>query len=216
MLNKKILLVDDNDDYSKLLTRNLDNDGFETKVATNGKEALELLQNSSYSPDLLLIDLMMPEMNGMELLKKLKKKNLLNNSKVCVLTARNDIKEIGKAFDLGAHEYFLKSDNLLVMLEKLYELMEIEHRPIPDKRTDFISVLEVTNVIHDFKIIDFDENSVKFVSAEELPLNATIQIKNEKLKKFKNTKHPINCQVQECRIVEDEVLITCNYLDHAA
>jgi DNA-binding response OmpR family regulator len=216
MLHKKILLVDDNDDYSKLLTRNLNNDGFETRVATNGKEALELVSNSDYSPDLFLIDLMMPQMDGIELLHNLKTKKLSKDSKICVLTAKNDISEIGKAFDLGAHEYFLKSDNLLVMLEKLYELMEIDKRPIPDKRTDFVSVLEVTNVIHDFKIVDFNENTVKFISAEEVPLNATIQIKNEKLKSFKNTSHPISCQVQECRLIEDEIIITCNFLDQAA
>lgn len=216
MLQKKILLVDDNEDYSKLLKRNLNNDGFETIVVENGKEALDLVMNTSYSPDLFLIDLMMPKMDGLELLHNLKSKKLSPDSKICVLTAKNDISEISKAFDLGANEYFLKSDNLLVMLEKLYELMEIENRPVPDKRTDFVSVLEVTNVIHDFKIVDFNESTIKFISAEEVPLNATIQIKNEKLKKFKKTGHPINCQVQECKIIEDEIIVICNFLDQAA
>jgi DNA-binding response OmpR family regulator len=212
MVHKKVLLVDDNEDYTRLLTKNLIHDGFETRVAHSGLDALDMISSNNYTPDLLLVDLMMPNMDGLELLEKIKKKKLSSRSKICILSAKNNMGEIAKAFDLGAHEYFLKSDNLVVMLEKLYELMEIERRPRPDKKGDFISVLEVTNVIHDFKIIDFDENTVTFESAEELPLNSTVQIKNEKLKKFKNSKHPISCQVQECRIEDDQIIVSCNYL----
>ncbi|OUR95272.1 hypothetical protein A9Q84_15635 [Halobacteriovorax marinus] len=213
MRKKKILLIEDSSDYSSLLNISLKREGCVTKIARDGQEALALIEDGKYKPDLLLLDLMMPKMNGIEFLENLDKDNLAKNSKICVLTAKHDMKDIEKAFDLGAHEYFLKSDNLVVLLEKLYELMEIEKRPIPENSNEFISVLEVTNVIHDFNIIDFNENTVKLYSSEELPLKSRIQIKSDKLKKFKKSKNIINCIVEGCELVDDQVLITCNFLD---
>lgn len=211
MTPKKVLIVDDNKDYSELLTNGLSKDGFETKVMESAKSALEVLRTSQYSPDLLIVDMMMPSMSGLEFLEELKEIELENSPKVCVLSAKNNVTEIEKSFKLGAHEYFLKSDGLVIMIEKIYELMEFNKRPRPDKNGDFISVLEITNVIHDFKIIKYDENEVVFNSAEELPLNSIVQIKNDKLKTFRKSLSPISCQVQDCKIDDSGIVITCNY-----
>lgn len=216
MKKKRVLVIEDSSDYGNLLNISLKKEGCDTLIAQNGLSALEIIESGSYKPDLILVDLMMPKMNGIEFLENLDKRDLKKNTKICILTAKHDIKDIEKAFELGAHEYFLKSDNIVILLEKLYELMEIEKRPIPENSNEFISVLEVTNVIHDFNIIDYNDSTVKLYSAEELPLKSRIQIKSDKLKKFKKSKSIINCIVEGCELVDDQVLITCNFLDRAS
>ncbi len=216
MRPKKILLVDDNDDYQKLLSKNLTKDGFIIETANNGLQALDVLKEGNFTPDLLLIDLMMPEMSGLELLKKLKDNKSTHKSKFVMLTAKNNIKEITQAFELGASEYLLKTDNLIVMLEKIYEICEIEHTVRANRKNDFISILEVTNVIHDFKVISYDDNTLTLITEQELPLHATIKVNNKKIKTLKNTHYPVACEVQECRIEDDGIKVICTFLDQAA
>ncbi|TYA24602.1 response regulator [Aggregatibacter actinomycetemcomitans] len=101
----KILLVDDDAELTELLAQLLDLEGFQVNVANNGKEALELLDHSY---DLILLDIMMPVLNGIETLKQIRKNY---STPVMMLTARGDDIDRILGLELGADDYLPKPFN---------------------------------------------------------------------------------------------------------
>lgn len=101
----KILLVDDDAELTELLAQLLDLEGFEINVANNGKEALALLDHSY---DLILLDIMMPVLNGIETLKQIRKDF---STPVMMLTARGDDIDRILGLELGADDYLAKPFN---------------------------------------------------------------------------------------------------------
>jgi two-component system alkaline phosphatase synthesis response regulator PhoP len=101
----KILLVDDEADILEFLKYNLELEGYEITTALNGKEALEKLTENT---DLVILDLMMPILDGFEVLERMKKDSRFKNIPVIFLTAKNgEISEI-KALESGAIDYIQK------------------------------------------------------------------------------------------------------------
>jgi CheY-like chemotaxis protein len=103
---KKILIADDNKAISGILSLKLESDGFEVKTVSNGKDALDLLEKERF--DLLLLDLIMPEMNGFGVLENLKMKGL--NMPIIVDSDLSQAEDIKKVKDLGAVDFLVKSD----------------------------------------------------------------------------------------------------------
>ena len=88
MENVKILLVDDEQDILEFVKYNLEREGYLIETANNGKDALETAFN--FKPELILLDVMMPEMDGIEVCHKLREKLEYNNTIIAMLTARNE------------------------------------------------------------------------------------------------------------------------------
>lgn len=112
----KVMLIDDHKMVREGFRRLLEYDG-ECKIvmeAGNGKEALSLLCEKDEKPDLIILDINMPEMNGIEFLKKLKKKKWY--SKVLILTADNNIDWLVSCIDLDINGYLLKSADSIELL----------------------------------------------------------------------------------------------------
>lgn len=101
---KKILAVDDETSILTLLKFNLEKAGFEVVTTEDGWEALNLIR--SEKPDLILLDLMLPNMDGMEILKKIRQEK--NNVPVVMLTARGDDLDRILGLELGADDYITK------------------------------------------------------------------------------------------------------------
>ena len=104
-MNKKILLIEDEFYILDLYRMILERAGFEVFLAENGEKGLKLAQNL---PNLILLDIMLPKMNGIILLKKLKEADLTKNIPVMILTNLGQEEIIKTAFDSGASGYFLK------------------------------------------------------------------------------------------------------------
>jgi DNA-binding response OmpR family regulator len=111
---KKIIIVEDDMPIAKALKLKLDGAGFESKVVLNGKEAVDELAKTEY--DLMLLDLMMPVMDGFAVLEQLKKEG--SKLPVIVLTNLSQDEDIERAKGLGAKDYFVKSDMNLTDLVK--------------------------------------------------------------------------------------------------
>lgn len=77
-------------------------------IANNGKEALLVLKNKDLIPDMILLDLNMPEINGIEFLKKVKKDDSLKRIPLVVLTTSNDTNDISECYEIGVSGYILK------------------------------------------------------------------------------------------------------------
>jgi len=104
---KKILLIEDEDFVRELYTRQLTKTGFQVKTAVDGQSGLDLLNKEQF--DLLLLDIMLPGMNGLQLLREFKTKN--PNSKMITILLTNLGQEavIKEGFELGAQAYLIKA-----------------------------------------------------------------------------------------------------------
>lgn len=115
-----ILAVDDSTTNIALLEGILKEEGYIVETASNGKQALQMIEKRK--PDLILLDLMMPRINGFKLLEKLKEDEECRNIPVFVVSARTNTKSIRKAMDLGADDFFKKPLDINVLLEKVKQL----------------------------------------------------------------------------------------------
>jgi DNA-binding NtrC family response regulator len=120
MPNQKILIIDDDPQIRMLLKDRLEANGYQILQAKNGVEGLDLI--GSQNPDLVLLDLQMPEMDGMEVLNRLGKESL--EIPVVVLTAHGTIEQAVEAMKLGAYDFLpkpCKPDHILIVVQKALE-----------------------------------------------------------------------------------------------
>ena len=108
-----VLVVDDNELNRDMLSRWLERQGHNIVLAENGRQALEVLKQVEV--DLMLLDIMMPEMNGYQVLEALKAENRLLHLPVIVISAVDDLDSIVKCIELGAEEYVLKPFNRVML-----------------------------------------------------------------------------------------------------
>ncbi|GAB3087916.1 MtrAB system response regulator MtrA [Corynebacterium aquatimens] len=102
-MTPKILVVDDDPAISEMLTLVLDTEGFEAKPVTDGAEAVPAFR--SYNPDLILLDLMLPGMNGVDICKEIRKES---NVPIVMLTAKTDTVDVVLGLESGADDYITK------------------------------------------------------------------------------------------------------------
>lgn len=121
-----VLIVDDSPSVRHLTSKIIKNANMTAIVAKDGLEALEILQNSTDLPDVILTDVEMPRMDGYELLTSLKKQELLHKIPVIMITSRAGDKHRQKAFALGVSEYLSKPFADAVLIEKVKRLTKIQ------------------------------------------------------------------------------------------
>src|SRR5215213_3159572 len=112
-----ILIVDDEELNRDGLARRLQRHDYEVAAAKNGREAIELLGGRRF--DLVLLDVMMPGMNGLEVLKFLRRMDSLIDLPIIMVTARNDSGDVVEALELGANDYVAKPLDLPVALARI-------------------------------------------------------------------------------------------------
>ena len=116
-LSTKVLIVDDDPEIIEILNYNLINSGFTTKSASNGLEAIK--KAKKFIPDIILLDVMMPEMDGIEACIKIREIKTLTNTRIIFLSARGeDFTQIA-AFDAGADDYISKPVKPKILLKKI-------------------------------------------------------------------------------------------------
>lgn len=104
--SQKILVVDDEADIQELLKYNLSKEGFDVKTASDGLKAIEIAKE--FIPDLILLDIMMPKMDGVETCRQIRENPDLAGAFVIFLTARSEEYSEVAAFDMGADDYITK------------------------------------------------------------------------------------------------------------
>ena len=120
-MSKKILIVDDEKDILELLDYHLIKEGYKTMKASNGKEALKVAKD--FLPDLVFLDLMMPEMDGIETCIEFREDKLLKDCLIAILTARaEDYSQIA-GLNAGADDYINKPIKPRVLLSRIKALL---------------------------------------------------------------------------------------------
>jgi two-component system alkaline phosphatase synthesis response regulator PhoP len=116
----KILLVDDEPDILEIVGYNLTNEGYDTISAANGVEALKIAKE--YQPHIILLDIMMPEMDGIETCEKLRDIDAFKDTIIVFFTARNEEFSQSAGFDAGADDYITKPIKPKLLLKKIKAL----------------------------------------------------------------------------------------------
>jgi two-component system alkaline phosphatase synthesis response regulator PhoP len=122
-MKKKILIVDDEEDIRTFLEYNLKKEGFETATAADGQEAYD--KALSFLPDLILLDIMLPKIYGIDLCKKLKNEPLLSNTKIIALTAISQDTVQIEAFETGCDDFVNKPIKLKVLIARIKNRLKI-------------------------------------------------------------------------------------------
>src|SRR6056297_370747 len=118
----KVLMVDDEQDILEFLSYNLRNEGFEIYTATNGTDALKIA--SEVNPHLVLLDVMMPEMDGIETCEEIRKIPELENTLVAFLTARGEDYSQIAGFEAGGDDYITKPIKPKLLVSKIKSLLK--------------------------------------------------------------------------------------------
>jgi two-component system sensor histidine kinase/response regulator len=148
-LGSKILIVDDEEGNIYFLKRVFTGEGYKTYTATNGYEALQILQQTL--PDVILLDIMMPEMTGLEVLEKIKENEVTRDIPVIMVSARTDARDIKLALDMGAIEYIRKPVDEIELLARLRTALRVRNYELEIKenlraKEEFIRI-----VAHDLR-----------------------------------------------------------------
>ena len=122
----KILIVDDDPDIIEILRYNLSLAGYDVKGASNGKEAIN--KAKIFIPEIILLDVMMPEMDGIEACRLIREIPSLKNSRIIFLSARNEDYTQLSAFDAGADDYISKPVKPKILLKKISSIFKRIHK----------------------------------------------------------------------------------------
>lgn len=118
--NRKILIADDEPDILEILKFNLENEGYEVYTAKDGDDALQ--KAGTVNPDLIVLDIMMPRKNGIEVCEILRKKTAFRETLILFLSALSDDGTQVKGFETGADDYIHKPISPKVFLSKINSL----------------------------------------------------------------------------------------------
>lgn len=133
MANPKILVVDDEEDLLELLRYDLSREGFSVICASTGEEALE--KTGSENPDLILLDLMLPGLDGLQVTRRLKEDPKTRDIPIAMLTARGEEADIVKGLQLGAEDYITKPFSKRVLAARLKTLLRRRRAEPADELT---------------------------------------------------------------------------------
>ena len=120
---KKILFIEDESALQRAVTQVLSDEGYKLRQALDGEAGLNIAQEEI--PDLILLDLILPQKNGFEVLKELKRDERTRKIPVIILTNLEGTKDVGRAIELGATTYLIKTSyRLEEVVEKIKELLQ--------------------------------------------------------------------------------------------
>jgi two-component system alkaline phosphatase synthesis response regulator PhoP len=174
----KILIVDDEPDIIEILKFNLENEGYNVISAANGKEALKLADK--HIPQLIILDLMMPVMDGIEACERLRMDKKFNNTVIMFLSARGEDYSQVAAFESGADDYVTKPIKPRILNSKVKALLR-------RFKNDFSQILSFENIIIDSEryIVELDN---RFINLPRKEFELLFLLANKPGKVFKREK----------------------------
>jgi adenylate cyclase len=138
---RRILVVDDNADNRDLLSRRLEKKGYTTICADSGRAALDLLEQESF--DLILLDIMMPEISGIDVLKTVRSKRSMADLPIIMATAKDTSEDMVRALKLGANDYITKPIDFPVLFARVQTQLALKFAN--DRNRELVGQLEARN-----------------------------------------------------------------------
>jgi diguanylate cyclase (GGDEF)-like protein len=151
----RILVVDDVPANVEILSFHLEDEGYQVVEAQSGKQALSILQESEGEIDLILLDVMMPVMSGLDVLALVKRNPITDSIPVILVTANADDQNVAEGLDMGAFDYIIKPYSLMVLLARVRTaLREKERQDLLEKWATTDPLTELYNRRHFFELAD--------------------------------------------------------------
>lgn len=144
---QKILLVDDEKDILEFISYNLKKEGYEVLTARNGRDGIELARK--YLPQLILLDVMMPEMDGIETCEEIRKIAGLENIVIAFLTARGEDYSQIAGFEAGGDDYIIKPIKPKVLISRIRALLKRYEHSLKNKSEEMPSVIRHKGLVLD-------------------------------------------------------------------
>ena len=141
MKKKKILLIDDEEDILEILSYNLEKEGYLVTTATNGNDGI--LKAKEMIPDLILLDVMMPEKDGIETCQELRLIKELKNTLIVFLSARSEEFSQLAGFQAGANDYVVKLIKPKVLTSKINALLQLSSKVAQDANVIEVGDLKI-------------------------------------------------------------------------
>jgi len=156
---QRILIVEDEENLSRVIQLELQYENYETKVADNGKDALRYMEEESW--DLVLLDIMIPQLSGLEVLRRVRKNN--DRTPIILLTARDEVHDKVSGLDLGANDYVTKPFQIEELLARIR--VHLRHVVSEAPRTKQLDLGELTVNI-DTREVTRDEQKIELTPRE--------------------------------------------------
>ena len=154
-MNANILIADDEPNQLELMSFNLSNAGYSIIKATNGKEAIELIEN--HSPDLIILDWMMPKMSGIDVCRTLRSRSETKQIPIIILSARSEDSDKSLGLDTGADDYISKPFSPKELISRVKALLR---RARPALVNDMLQYNDLTLSLSEMKVT-YKNNDVK-------------------------------------------------------
>jgi two-component system phosphate regulon response regulator PhoB len=154
-MNINILIADDEPNQLELMSFNLSNAGYIIIRATNGKEAIELIEN--HSPDLIILDWMMPKMSGIDVCRTLRSRSETKQIPIIILSARSEDSDKSLGLDTGADDYISKPFSPKELISRVKALLR---RARPALVNDILQYNDLTLSLSEMKVT-YKNNNVK-------------------------------------------------------
>jgi two-component system alkaline phosphatase synthesis response regulator PhoP len=161
MAKEKILVIEDDEDILELITYNLVKNGYQVSATGYGEEAIRLIQNDQ--PNLILLDIMLLDMNGIEVCSRLKQDKKTNDIPIIFASAKGEEEDICKGLMLGADDYVVKPFSVKVLLARIESVLR-RKRQIAPSETDVIKTENIEINPNTFEV---------FVKGNKLELTLT-------------------------------------------
>jgi two-component system alkaline phosphatase synthesis response regulator PhoP len=152
----KVLVVDDDSDIVELLEYNLNKEGYSVVTASNGKRAIEIAK--TFIPDLILLDIMMPQLDGIETGRILRQNPEIKNTYILFLTARSEEYSEVAAFDVGADDYITKPIKPRALMSRINALFRREAQKA--ESGDHVEILDLSISRKNYTVTQAGEKSV--------------------------------------------------------
>jgi len=163
MGKEKIIIVEDETDIREVIEYNLKREGYETLVASNGEEALRII--ARHSPDLVILDLMLPGLDGIEVCRKLKEDPLTRAIPVIMVTAKGEESDVVLGLGMGADDYVTKPFRPRELMGRVRAVLR--RGPLKEQRGKK-ELIEVDGVVIDAPKhrVTVDETPIEFTATE--------------------------------------------------
>src|SRR5512143_3789294 len=196
-----ILVVDDHRTTRLKLVLGLKQQGHTVGEAENGMQALEKLRAEDF--DLVLLDILMPEMDGYQVLEKMKQDGILRDMPVIVISAMDDLESVVKGIELGAEDYLPKTFDPVLLRARIGACLE--KKRLRDQEVDYLrNVARVTDAAAAVEAGTFDSHTLADVAARTDALGQLARVFSRMASEIYAREQRLKQQVQELRIELDE------------
>jgi two-component system, OmpR family, alkaline phosphatase synthesis response regulator PhoP len=163
MAKEKLLVVEDDADIRELIRHSMVKEGYDVTAVTHGEEGLTLAQQGTF--DLLLLDLMLPGIDGLEVCRRVRADNNLRKTGILIITAKDDEVDVVTGLELGADDYLVKPFSVRVLLARVRALLRRMRENVTDVEDSMINLgpLRIDPSRH---LVSVEDKSVDLTLAE--------------------------------------------------